>query len=45
MHQNRLNHLVILHVHKHLTDDLDIKSVENEFIAVSEHHLTSFGKF
>ena len=44
MHQNRLNHLMILHVHKHLTDDIDIKSVANEFVAGSEHCLTLFGK-
>ena len=44
MHQNRLNHLMILHIHKHLTDALDIKSVANEFVACSEHCLTLFGK-
>ena len=42
MHQNRLNHLMILHVHKYLTDAPDIKSVANEFVAGSEHRLTFF---
>ena len=45
MHQNRLNHLMMLHIHKHLTDALDIKSVANEFVAGSEHRLALFGKF
>ncbi len=43
--QSRLNHLMLLHVHKHLTDGLDLKKVANEFVAGSEHRLTLFGKF
>ena len=45
MHQNRLNHLMIFYVHKHLTDALDIKSVAYEFVAGSKHRLTLFRKF
>ena len=39
MSQDRLNHLMILHVHKELTDALDLKEVANEFVCGSEHRL------
>ena len=29
-----LNQLIIFHVHKHLTDKIDIKVIANEFISV-----------
>ena len=45
MHQNRLNDLMILRVHKHLTDAPDIETVANEFVAGSEHRLTLFRDF
>ena len=32
MNQSRLNHLMILHVQKHLTDTLDLVKVANEFV-------------
>ena len=32
MRQDRLNHLMILHVHKERTDALDMKEVVNEYI-------------
>jgi hypothetical protein len=32
MSQQRLNHLTILHVHKEITDCLDLKQLCNEFI-------------
>ena len=32
MSQQRLNHLMILHVHKDKTDELDLKSRLNEFV-------------
>ena len=34
-----------LHIHKELTDDLDLKDVATEFISGSEHRLSIFGKF
>ena len=43
--QDRLNHLMILHVHKDRTDALDLKEVANEFVSGSEHRLRIFGKF
>lgn len=45
MNQNRLNHLMVLHVHKTLTDSLNLIEVANEFVTGSDHRLTMFGKF
>ena len=45
MGQERLNNLMLLHIHKELTDDLDLKDVVTEFISGSEHRLSIFGKF
>ena len=43
MRQDRLNYLMILHVHKERTDALDLKEVANE--CGSEHRYRIFGKF
>ena len=45
MGQQRLNHLLLLHVHKYYTDDLDLVAVANRFVELSSHCLTIFGKF
>ena len=45
MGQERLNNLMLLHIHKELTDDLDLKDVATDFISGSEHRLSIFGKF
>ena len=45
MSQDRLNHLLVLHVHKELTDSLDLITVANDFAADSEHRLSIFGHF
>ncbi len=45
MGQESLNHLMVLHVHKELTDDLDLISIANEFVGDSEHRLKLFGTF
>jgi len=46
MAQLRLNSLMVLHVHKELTDKLNILEVANEFVANKlEHRLNIFGKF
>ena len=45
MSQDRLNHLLVLHVHKELTDSLDMITVANDFVAGSEHRLSMFGCF
>ena len=43
MSQKRLNNLMLLHVHKSETDDLDLIDVANDFIAHSEHRKQFFG--
>ena len=45
MTQERLNNLLILHVHKERTDSLDVKEVANDFISNSEHRTGIFGHF
>ena len=45
MGQSRLNHLMILHIHKERTDKLSLESCLNEFVAGSEHRLSLFGHF
>lgn len=45
MSQNRLNHTMVLHVHKEKTDALSMVSIANHFIEGSEHRRSIFGKF
>ena len=45
MKQTRLNHLMILHVHKDITDSLNLNDIRNEFVRCSEHRLSVFGHF
>ena len=45
MSQQRLNNLMVLHVHKDRTDELDLKVCLNEFVTGSEHRCTQFGRF
>ena len=45
MKQERLNHLMVMHVHKERTDKLDLKSVLNNFISDSEHRTSIFAKY
>ena len=45
MKQTRLNHLMILHVHKEKTDSLNLHDIGNEFVRCSEHRLSVFGHF
>jgi len=45
MNQERLNHLLLLHVHKELTDKLSCIDVASSFVADSEHRLSVFGRF
>ena len=39
MSQQRLNNLILVHVHKDLTDCLDVLGVGNELVGESEHRL------
>ena len=45
MSQERLNHLLVLHVHKNLTDSMDLIAVANEFVSLSSHRQSIFGTF
>ena len=45
MKQTRLNHLMILHVHKDITDSLNLNDIGNEFVRCSEHRYSVFGHF
>ena len=45
MGEERLSSLLMLHVHKDLTDSLDLLEVANSFVSDSEHRLRIFGKF
>ena len=45
MTQDRLNHLMTLHIHQDLTDDLDLKSCTNAFVDKDKHRLTIIGRF
>jgi len=44
MGQQRLNNLTVLHVHKDLTDAIDLQKIATEFIRDPEHRLKIFGK-
>ena len=45
MKQTRLNHLMILHVHKEKTESLCLHDIDNEFVRCPEHRLSVFGHF
>ncbi len=44
MLQGRLSNLMVLHVHHHRTDLLNLKEVANEFVSDCEHRLRIFWK-
>ena len=45
MSHTRLNHRMILHVHKTKTDSLSLINVANAFVKLSDHRLAIFGEF
>ena len=45
MEQDRLNHLLLLHVHKDRTDSLSLTHVTEQFVSSYEHRLSVFGRF
>lgn len=45
MSQARLNHLMVLHYHQDLTDNLDLKEVGNDFICANDSHMRTIAKF
>ena len=44
MTQSRLNNLMILHVHKSITDKICLTDIGNEFVSGSSHRENRFGK-
>ena len=45
MSQERLNYLMLLHVHRERTDELDIKTILNDFIMNSDHRSSIFANY
>ena len=45
MGDKRLNHLMVLHIHKTRLDNLSLLDVANEFVSENDHRETIFGKF
>ena len=45
MKQERLNAVMIMNVHHHLTDTLDLKSITNDFRLKNEHRKNKFPTF
>ena len=45
MAQDRLNHIMTLHIHRDLTHKLNLVDSANRFIFGSEHRSNMFGKF
>ena len=44
MTQRRLNHLMLLHVHKDKTNNIDLKEISNDFVC-NENRLSVSGQF
>jgi len=45
MHQDRFNHLMILHIHKDAVDKLAFDKCINEFISLNAHRSSNIAKF
>ena len=45
MTEERLNHCLLLHIHKNVTDTLDIKEIAKDFINTNLERLSYFGSF
>ena len=45
MNQIRVNNIMVLHVHKERTDNLDLIEIAREFVRGSENRLSIFGSF
>ena len=45
MSQGRLDHCLMLHVHKSLMDELNLMSISKGFVSVNESRLRSIGLF
>ena len=45
MTDSRLNHLLLIHIYKKELDEIDIKSITNEFIQIMESRIATFGLY
>ena len=45
MNQIRVNNIMVLHVHKERTDNLDLIEIAREFVRGFENRLSIFGSF
>ena len=45
MGQQRLNNMMLLHIHKDLTDDIDNIKIAQEFVNANERRMNYFGTF
>ena len=45
MSQRRLNHLVLLHIHKNITDQIDLQSIAADFVNRNTRRINYFGQF
>ena len=45
MSQKRLNHLIILHAYKHLTEQIDLQAIAVDFINKNNRRINYFGHF
>ena len=45
MSQTKVNSLMVLHVHKTLTDSLSLIDIGNDFVKGSNHRESIFGNF
>ena len=43
MTQTRLYHVAILHIHKEKTDEIELESIEREFVSANDRRKTYFG--
>lgn len=45
MTQERLNHVILLHTHKEITDNIDVKQIAIDFIGRNQRRMNFFGQY
>ena len=45
MSQKRLNHLIVMHIHKERTDQLDLSNIAKEFVSLNERRKSYLGSW
>ena len=43
--QERLNHVIMLHAHKDITDEIELTEIAKEFVSFNERRVGFFGHF